>query len=376
MAVLHPPTQPAVLGDRALEQHLYRLPRHARQAGVRHAVRVRSARDAGGPDDRRRVRDRLRVVPRPGEAHVRANAESAPPLRLHLTGASTRRTVQPTRLDRDTLLAGLRSVPRHVGVLRRRRRAAANSRRPALPSRRRALGDALRRAANRQRRSRRRCRRCSPTIPRFIRDSFWSDGIVRVSGREYNGLLESPCFSNATHADRTHVLLLVPHDAQDADDDRATARSVGRRSTRGPAWTGRTRPVCSATSRLRANVTAHTHHAAEVRRQLLLQLPHAVHDLRPAEDDSQPHGQQSDGAGESWRPVDRTPATCVTWTRRSTGRATRCEQWYRTPRRRAGRATSGRVAASLLWLLKGDAGQRAIVSQAMALAAGAAGLGD
>ncbi len=31
-------------------------------------------------------------------------------------------------------------------------------------------------------------------FPNFFRESYWSDGMVRVSGREYNGLLETPCF--------------------------------------------------------------------------------------------------------------------------------------------------------------------------------------
>ena len=30
--------------------------------------------------------------------------------------------------------------------------------------------------------------------PDLLRDFFWSDGMIRVSGREYNGLLESPCY--------------------------------------------------------------------------------------------------------------------------------------------------------------------------------------
>ncbi|MGZ8901545.1 MAG: cytochrome c3 family protein, partial [Limisphaerales bacterium] len=30
--------------------------------------------------------------------------------------------------------------------------------------------------------------------PELLRDFFWSDGMIRVSGREYNGLIESPCF--------------------------------------------------------------------------------------------------------------------------------------------------------------------------------------
>ena len=30
--------------------------------------------------------------------------------------------------------------------------------------------------------------------PELLRDFFWSDGMIRVSGREYNGLIESPCY--------------------------------------------------------------------------------------------------------------------------------------------------------------------------------------
>jgi predicted CXXCH cytochrome family protein len=30
--------------------------------------------------------------------------------------------------------------------------------------------------------------------PDLFRDFFWSDGMIRVSGREYNGLIESPCY--------------------------------------------------------------------------------------------------------------------------------------------------------------------------------------
>jgi hypothetical protein len=31
----------------------------------------------------------------------------------------------------------------------------------------------------------------------FVRDTFWPDGMVRATGREYNGLLESPCYRAA-----------------------------------------------------------------------------------------------------------------------------------------------------------------------------------
>ena len=54
----------------------------------------------------------------------------------------------------------------------------------------------------------------------FVRDSFWADGMVRVSGREYNGLIESPCFKKR-HRSRTHAFVFfVSHDAQAGDGSR------------------------------------------------------------------------------------------------------------------------------------------------------------
>src|SRR5439155_13736571 len=37
----------------------------------------------------------------------------------------------------------------------------------------------------------------------FMAGTFWADGMVRVSGREYNGLIDSPCFARAADAART-----------------------------------------------------------------------------------------------------------------------------------------------------------------------------
>ncbi|HKQ40089.1 MAG TPA: cytochrome c3 family protein, partial [Verrucomicrobiae bacterium] len=33
---------------------------------------------------------------------------------------------------------------------------------------------------------------------KFLEERYWSDGMVRVSGREFNGLIESPCFQKGT----------------------------------------------------------------------------------------------------------------------------------------------------------------------------------
>ena len=55
-------------------------------------------------------------------------------------------------------------------------------------------------------------------------------------------------------------------------------------------------------SRSRANLDRAHQARRGFRGQLLLQLPHAVHDLRPAEDDPQPHDQQSVGRPRASRP--------------------------------------------------------------------------
>ena len=53
----------------------------------------------------------------------------------------------------------------------------------------------------------------------FVRDSFWPDGKVRVSGREYNGLIESPCYVNATSAERDAHRAAVCHVMHKPADD-------------------------------------------------------------------------------------------------------------------------------------------------------------
>ncbi len=98
------------------------------------------------------------------------------------------------------------------------------------------------------------------TDPGFIRDSFWADGKVRVSGREYNGLLESPCFKNAKEESRTlscfscHAMHKPDEDSRPIDEwanDQLKAGMDGNNA-------------CLACHEpIRANPTAHTRHAAD-----------------------------------------------------------------------------------------------------------------
>lgn len=55
--------------------------------------------------------------------------------------------------------------------------------------------------------------------PELLGDFFWSDGMVRVSGRDYNGLLESPCYKGG------QLSCLSCHSLHRSDPDQQLARN-------------------------------------------------------------------------------------------------------------------------------------------------------
>ena len=224
-AVLHPPTDP-----------VFSETGHWNSTSVSPATRRTASREFDTPfgsqpvetqtvqTRRGRVRHRVRGVPRAGRSARRRESQSAAPLRASTCSAPRRRDDGAADAAATaTLVAGLRPVPRHLGVLR----SGAASARPTargLPYR---PGDELTATRFLAQPTRNADAPAMQALladdPGFISDSFWPDGMVRVSGREYNGLIESPCFVNATDDDAHAVVLLVPHDAQD------------RRTIRGPS---------------------------------------------------------------------------------------------------------------------------------------------
>src|SRR6185503_17942998 len=79
----------------------------------------------------------------------------------------------------------------------------------------------------------------------FVPSRYWRDGMVRVSGREYNGLVESPCYRRGT------LTCLSCHSMHAGDEE----------------WQLRDPPDSNAAC-VRchlsegANIEAHTHHPA------------------------------------------------------------------------------------------------------------------
>jgi hypothetical protein len=195
----------------------------------------------------------------------------------------------------------------------------------------------------------------------FVRDSFWADGMVRVSGREYNGLIESPCFKQATDASRTLTCFSCHTMHKTADDRRPQAEwAVDQLST------GKNGDDACLTCHqsYRTTLTSHTKHAPDSSgsRCYNCHMPYTTYGLLKT---IRSHTVSSPSVRESLdtgRPnacnlchLDKT----LEWTQNALARSFDAQP-----------TTLGddekKVAASLLWLLKGDAAKRAIVAEAMA----------
>ena len=293
----------------------------------------------------------------PAEAHVAANRSPARRYALYAGGDPDPTIVEPTQLDpqRSSQVCGqCHGIWEFQDVASER---AASAR--GLPYR---PGDEL--SATRfvaQPRVNGRSPAMQALIaadPDFVRGSFWADGLVRVSGREYNGLLDSPCFAAATAPDRTlscfscHTLHKTPDDprtvAEWADTHQVSAGMDGDAAC----------TQCHDT--FAADVTAHTRHpaASAGSRCYNCHMPYTSYGLLRA---IRSHTVTSPSVRESvevGRPngcnlchLDRTLA----WS------AEHLRDWYAQPMPDLPVAERT-VAASILWLLRGDAGQRALTA--------------
>jgi formate-dependent nitrite reductase cytochrome c552 subunit len=293
----------------------------------------------------------------PADEHVRLNANPQRRYALHLTRGADASIVHPARLDprRSAQVCGqCHSLWEFADAAAER---DANTR--GLPYR---PGDDLRAtrfiAQPTANGSSSTMARLLADDPGFIRDIFWSDGMVRATGREYNGLIESPCYKNA--ADDRHTLTCAScHTMHQRDDDRRAVREWADDQL-APEVT----PNASCTQCHRSLTLAeHTHHAATSSGSVCMNchMPYTTYGLLKTIRSHQINSPSVQATRDTGRPnacnlchLDKTLA----WT------ADVLAAWYRAPRP-ALTADEQTVAASVLTLLKGDAGQRAIVAQSM-----------
>ena len=293
----------------------------------------------------------------PAEAHIAANRNPLRRYALHTGGAPDPTIVEPTRLDpqRSSQVCGQCHGIWEFYDVDGERAASAGG----LPFR---PGDDLREtrfvAQPRVNGRSTAMQNLIAADPDFVRGSFWPDGFVRVSGREYNGLIDSPCFADATTPDRTlscfscHTLHKTPDDPRPvgewADTHQVSAGMDGDAA------------CTQCHESFGTDLAAHTRHPASSAgsRCYNCHMPYTSYGLLRA---IRSHTVTSPTVRESvavGRPnacnlchLDRTLA----WS------AERLRDWYSQPPPDLD-ADERTVAASISWLLRGDAGQRAITA--------------
>jgi hypothetical protein len=194
------------------------------------------------------------------------------------------------------------------------------------------------------------------TEPDFFKNRFWGDGMIRVTGREYNGLEASPCFRGGKFS------CISCHEMHPAGVQQAGLKKWARTGQLAPKMDSDEACLqCHKT--FAANITAHTHHAATSSgsRCYNCHMPHTTFGLLHAirsHQVSSPTAQESVAYG---RPnacnlchLDQTLA----WT------ANKLHTWYGQPVPPLS-SDDENISAAVQWLVKGDAAQRALLAWGM-----------
>lgn len=197
--------------------------------------------------------------------------------------------------------------------------------------------------------------------PAFVRDLFWSDGMVRVSGREYNGLLESPCF-NQSRDDERRLSCFSCHTMHQARNDRRPV-TVWADTHQVSAGMETNEACLQCHSDLRERLGSHTRHGDESTGSQCYNchMPYTSYGLLRAQRSHQISSPSVAATVRTGRPnacnlchLDKP----LQWT------ATHLKSWYDTPEVPL-EEDERRLAGAVLWLLRGDAGQRALVAWSM-----------
>jgi hypothetical protein len=192
--------------------------------------------------------------------------------------------------------------------------------------------------------------------PDFFSNRFWGDGMIRVTGREFNGVQSSPCFRGGEFS------CISCHEMH--------LDSPGQTSIQKWAHTAQLKPKMDSDAAclqchqtMATNITAHTHHSADSSgsRCYNCHMPRTTFGLLRAIRSHQVSSPTVKESVDYGRPnacnlchLDRTLA----WTAEKLG------TWYHQPVPQLA-PDDQNIAAAVQWILKGDAGQRALITWGM-----------
>jgi predicted CXXCH cytochrome family protein len=175
-----------------------------------------------------------------------------------------------------------------------------------------------------------------------LSSAFWNDGTMRIAGRDYNALLESPCH---TQGDMRCSSCHQMHGSHNDDQLKPGARSA--------------KPCVQCHESIAANISAHSHHPADSSGSNCLNchMPYTTYGLLKAIRSHRVDSPTAKMSAEKGRPnacnlchLDKSLASV----------ADTLSSWYGQPRlpdkdREA-------LPASVAWLIRGDGVQRAIAA--------------
>jgi len=190
--------------------------------------------------------------------------------------------------------------------------------------------------------------------PGTLDDVFWSDGQVRVSGREYNGLVESPCYQRGT------MSCSSCHDMHPSKDEGRSHAEWANDQLR-PRMDGpRACLQCHAEYAEPAKLAEHTRHGPMSSGSdcLNCHMPYTTYGLTKA---IRSHTITSPSVAATLA-TGRPNACNQCHLDRPLGfAADKLHEWHGHERPKLAEEQE-RIAASVLWALSGDAGQRALMA--------------
>ncbi len=182
-----------------------------------------------------------------------------------------------------------------------------------------------------------------PANARFLPDRYWPDGEVRVSGREFNGLIDSPCYQ------RGELSCLSCHSLHQSDPNDQLAAGMDSNKA-----------CLQCHEKLATKIQEHTHHGVDSPGSECYNchMPYTTYGLLKNIRSHRITSPDVRSTLQSGRPnacnlchLDRT----LQWT------ANYLESWYQRPKPDLDEEQKTNSLAALL-ALKGDAGQRALVA--------------
>jgi hypothetical protein len=190
-----------------------------------------------------------------------------------------------------------------------------------------------------------------------VQGYFWSDGMVRISGREYSAMIESPCYERGTLAcsscHRLHAEAEDPRPLSEWADDQLGRGMDGNRAC----------VSCHTAYAGEEALVNHTHHSPSSHGSECYNchMPYTVYGIQKAIRSHQIDSPSVAASVATGRPnacnqchLDRTLA----WA------SAHLSAWYGMPPPKLS-PKERQLAAGVLWAIQGEAGQRALMAWSM-----------